>query len=648
MALFDTLVDDFDDGSVDAGKWPNNYNTGGGGAPSETGGRAVVPCDTGFAAFASAAAYTLAGSHVLVQMFPPAAGGAASEAWAQLLVQSTTPGTDVVFEVDSVTGDLTAGLRTGFFDPGAVSATYDPTAHRWLRISESGGTLEWATSPDGSTWTTFRSDTSPGWVSDPDLQVQLITHRDSGTPDVAEFDNFNTPPPASTAVFDDLVEDFDEPVVDTSKWPNNYNTGTGGLPDQVDGRGRVPCEEGFAAFASDTIYRLQGAQARVQMVPPASTGMADAYAQLLILSDVPGTQIVFEVEAVTNLLSMAVQEGFTDEDAYSIPYDPVAHAWLRIREQASILSWETSPDGREWTVQHTKDAPAWTAQNNLSVQLLAHCTPLVTGAPTGAFAYFDNFNITPTLASRYTVAVDWQGDGDFDGAHDDVTADVLARGAVTFSYGRDQARQLAPPRVGTLSMSLCNAERVYSPENVESPIADDMSPAAPVKVETVYQDTLYPLFMGRVDDLEVHPDRDNRSIDITALDLLSLLQGTKISTELYAAQRTGALIGVILDAVGWSGPRDLDLGATFVPWWWAEETDAFQALQELLASEGPPSIAYVAPDGTFVFRDRHHRLLRSQSLEPQASFAAGAFGVCTTVEGYGEGGYGEGGFGGGA
>src|SRR5690606_20333360 len=128
------------------------------------------------------------------------------------------------------------------------------------------------------------------------------------------------------------------------------------------------------------------------------------------------------------------------------------------------------------------------------------------------------------------------------------------------------------------------------------------------------------------------PDRDNRSIDITALDLLSLLQGTKISTELYAAQRTGALIGVILDAVGWSGPRDLDLGATFVPWWWAEETDAFQALQELLASEGPPSIAYVAPDGTFVFRDRHHRLLRSQSLEPQASFAAGAFGVCTTVE----------------
>lgn len=648
MALTETLVDDFDDGSVDAGKWPNNYNTAGD-PPTEAGGRAVVPCDTGFSAFASDTAYTLADSHVLVEMYPPEAGGAASEAWAQLLIQSSTAGTDAVFEVNAVSGDLTAGVRTGFVDPDAVSATYDPDDHRWLRISESGGTLEWAVSPDGLAWTTFRSETSPAWVEDADLQIQLITHRDSGTPDTAQFDNINNPPEPSTAVFASLVEDFDEPTVDTAKWPNNYNTGPGGPPDQADGRGRVPCDTGFAAFASDAIYRLEGSHTSVQVVPPPGAGHSEAYAQLLILSDVSGTQIVFEVDAVTNLLLMAIHENFIDEDAASIPYDPVAHAWLRIIESASILSWDTSPDGREWTTRHTTAAPAWTSQNNLSVQLLAHCTPLVTGGgPTGDYAYFDNFNITPTLAERYTIAVDWAGDGDFDGTYDDVTADVLQRSPVSFSYGRDQARQLAPPKVGSLQMSLCNADRVYSPENPESPIADDMSPAAPVKVETVYQDQLYPLFRGRIDDLDVHPDRDNRSIDITALDLLALLQGTKISTELYQAQRTGTLIGVILDAVGWSGPRDLDLGATFVPWWWLEETDAFQALNDLLVSEGPPSIAYVGPDGTFIFRDRHHRLLREESLEPQASFAASAFGECSPVAGYGYGRFGEGGYGGGA
>ncbi|MGV2384074.1 MAG UNVERIFIED_CONTAM: hypothetical protein LOD86_02210, partial [Thermobifida fusca] len=90
MPLLDTLADDFDDGIVDAAKWPNAY-----GGVTETGGRAVVPCDTGYAAYASDTTYTLAGSHVLVQMWPPAAGGAATEAWAQVLVTSSTAGTDV-------------------------------------------------------------------------------------------------------------------------------------------------------------------------------------------------------------------------------------------------------------------------------------------------------------------------------------------------------------------------------------------------------------------------------------------------------------------------------------------------------------------------------------------------------------------------
>src|SRR5690606_2324437 len=114
----------------------------------------------------------------------------------------------------------------------------------------------------------------------------------------------------------------------------------------------------------------------------------------------------------------------------------------------------------------------------------------------------------------------------------------------------------------------------------------------------------------------------------------------------YRAQRTGALIDVLLDAAGWTGPRDLDLGATFVPWWWLEETDAFQALGDLLASEGPPSVAYVAGDGTFIFRGCHHRLLRESSRQPQASFAASAAGECSPVDRYAIGGYGAGGQGG--
>lgn len=226
------------------------------------------------------------------------------------------------------------------------------------------------------------------------------------------------------------------------------------------------------------------------------------------------------------------------------------------------------------------------------------------------------------MADGYLITIDWDDDGIVTGTGENVTADVLQRGPVTFQYGRDQARALSPPRVGAVDMTLCNPDGVFSPENPNSPISADIAPAARITASETIDSTLYPLITGRVDTFQLHTSRGDMSAEITGLDDLALLRGTEISTRVYTAQRTGTLIGVILDAVGWTAGRDLDLGATHVPWWWASNKDAFELLNELLRSEGPPSIAYVAPDGTFTFRDRHHRLLRPASLTSQATFSA--------------------------
>lgn len=223
--------------------------------------------------------------------------------------------------------------------------------------------------------------------------------------------------------------------------------------------------------------------------------------------------------------------------------------------------------------------------------------------------------------AAYTFAVDWDSDGAFTETYDDVTEDVLDRG-IEISYGRDQFRQLAPPMVGNQSFSLCNVSRLYSPENTGSPLFGEVEPARETSSEVVFGSTTYPLFRGRIDDFEIHVDRGDRSVDFTMLDGLAVLAGVKLSTEVLTMQRTGAIIDHILDQVGWTAGRDIDLGATHVPWWWAEGTDAFDAVKDLVLSEGPPAIAYVAPDGTFVFRDRHHRLLREASTTPQARFSA--------------------------
>lgn len=224
----------------------------------------------------------------------------------------------------------------------------------------------------------------------------------------------------------------------------------------------------------------------------------------------------------------------------------------------------------------------------------------------------------------YTMGVDWSGDGTFTGTAEDVTPDLLEGTPITYVYGRDQNRQLSPPAVGTMAFALCNTSRVYSPENPGSPLAGDFTPSSPARMQVDWDTVTYPLGTGQIEDYELHPDRGNRSVDVTVLDGLGHLDKVTISTGVYAARRTGELMHVVLDAAGWTGPRDIGLGATFVPWWWLEAMNAFTAVQDLVRAEGPPSIAYISPDGTFTFRDRHHRLLREASLSAQATFEAQA------------------------
>lgn len=211
------------------------------------------------------------------------------------------------------------------------------------------------------------------------------------------------------------------------------------------------------------------------------------------------------------------------------------------------------------------------------------------------------------------------------GEGEDVTGDIVSD--ITFSYGRDQERQLAQASVGSAAFTLTNADRKYSPENALSPFYGDLDPARVMRAEATWGGQTWPLFKGRIDDYTVKTDFGDRTVDLTFLDGLSDLSGVDLSTEVHAGLRTGDLVHVVLDAAGWTGPRDIDPGATVVAYWWSD-ADAFSAINDLVKSEGPPALAYVDPAGTFVFRDRHHRLRLTTSRVAQATLHAGALGEC--------------------
>jgi hypothetical protein len=220
--------------------------------------------------------------------------------------------------------------------------------------------------------------------------------------------------------------------------------------------------------------------------------------------------------------------------------------------------------------------------------------------------------------------VDWARDGFGTGLPDDVTDFVRpGHGAVSLEYGRDQSTALAPTVAGRGSMVLDNEDKRFSPRNTSSPIYGNIKPARPVQATRTIDATTYTLFTGHTDDNPINPDPNSKTVQISLVDALADLRGQLITTELYNAIRTGDAVNYVLDACGWSASlRDIDAGATVIPWWWEDGTDALTALDKILRSEGTPAMLTIGSDGSIVFKDRHHRLTDTASLTSQSTWRA--------------------------
>jgi hypothetical protein len=221
----------------------------------------------------------------------------------------------------------------------------------------------------------------------------------------------------------------------------------------------------------------------------------------------------------------------------------------------------------------------------------------------------------------YRLAIDWSRHGTYANALEDVSGYVLDEPDVTVSYGRTEGRADAESVVGKMTFALRNDGRQFSPENTGSPIAGNVLPGATAELSYTHPSTgtITTLFSGPLDSFQVDPSAPARDFTAEALDAWGTPGTEKLSTAVYSGLRTGDLVGIVLDEIGWTGPRDIDPGATVVDYWWEDGASAAEAVQKLVQSEGPPAIAYVQ-GGTFVFRDRHHRLTRTASQTSQGTY----------------------------
>ena len=211
------------------------------------------------------------------------------------------------------------------------------------------------------------------------------------------------------------------------------------------------------------------------------------------------------------------------------------------------------------------------------------------------------------------------------GAYEDITCYVLGKGSpLNFHAGRDQARSLASVSPAEVEFNCYNNtlnSHLFSPDNTGSPLYGYLEPGKPVVIRCLYNNQISTIFHGFVDNYTLQPDPGDEDVAFSCIDALQYVANGTPSTEVYPSIQTGAAINVILDDLNWPATkRDIDAGATTMRWWHLEDTDGLTAVQDIIASEGMPAIAYVDEFGNFIFRDRHHRQLLTRSKGIQTTF----------------------------
>jgi hypothetical protein len=217
-------------------------------------------------------------------------------------------------------------------------------------------------------------------------------------------------------------------------------------------------------------------------------------------------------------------------------------------------------------------------------------------------------------------AFDWSRSGLFTGTLEDVSS-YVTDDDVEIAWGRSAPRALENSKAGTMGIALNNMDRQFSPENTSSPIAGKVLKGTPARYDITDPATagITTLIRGPITSFTADPSVTPEFVAQVG-DGWGTPGDTKLSTPVYQGQRTGDLITIILNLIGWPADRRaIDPGATLVPYWWLEGTDAATAVTDLVQSEGPPAIAYVA-GGVFVFRDRHHRITATKSTVSQGTY----------------------------
>ena len=236
------------------------------------------------------------------------------------------------------------------------------------------------------------------------------------------------------------------------------------------------------------------------------------------------------------------------------------------------------------------------------------------------------------MAASYTLLVDWNNDGDFTDANDDISGDTLS---VTWSRGRDYASALQGRSVaGKLSAVLINTDGKYSPSNTSSALTGNILPGRSIKLQAGSGSFPYTFpvafndgvrWQGKLDRIKPAPAAVGRkTATLTAFGTLGFLNQFETQLASQTNRRTDQAVGDILDDVGWdeADDRDLDTGQTTISRFWISGKKTIDALRLVEAGSGEFAVLLV--------RDCEQRAPAICNTEAYVRLATGPLGTLIT------------------
>ena len=152
------------------------------------------------------------------------------------------------------------------------------------------------------------------------------------------------------------------------------------------------------------------------------------------------------------------------------------------------------------------------------------------------------------MATSWTIAIDWDRNGDFSGEHDDITQRVLL---AEWFVGMQRPYQLTADG-STLVMGLNNEDKRFTPEYEDAayPLADKVQPLSPVRLTSNDGTTTRTHWSGWVEAVRPAVNQyGEQLVKILCSGAIGFLSTSQTKIELQENQRSDQIIDALMREV---------------------------------------------------------------------------------------------------